>query len=431
MQDIPIGALLGVLVLLIFFSAFFSAAEIAVMSINRYRLRHLVESGNRAARLVESLLARPDRLLGIILLGNNFVNIAASSVATILAIRLYGEAGIVVAAMILTIVILIFAEVGPKTLAAMHPERIAFPAGVILKPLLTLLYPLVWLINILANQMLRLFGVTVGERRQELSSEELRAAVREAGSLIPESHQTMLLGILDLEKTTVEDVMVPRNRIQGVDLDQEWDEVEEQIMASRYTRLPIYRGSLDNIVGMMHLRKALNLAGNKSLSPETLEKIISEPYFIPKGTPLNTQLLNFREAKRRRGLVIDEYGDILGLVTLEEILEEIIGEFTTSAHGISDDFRAQSDGSYIIKGSASLRDLNRQLGWHLPTKDSRTVNGLITEFLETIPEVGTSLMLNGYAVDIVKTRGTAVEVARIVPLRRKDDGPEHDSTETV
>jgi Mg2+/Co2+ transporter CorB len=429
LQDIPIGALFGVLVLLIFLSAFFSAAEIAVMSINRYRLRHLVENGHRAARVVEALLARPDRLLGIILLGNNFVNIAASSVATILAIRVHGEGGIVVAAMMLTVVILIFAEVGPKTLAAMHPERIALPAGLVLKPLLTLLYPVVWLINIMANQLLRLFGVTVGERRQELSTEELRTAVREAGSLIPESHQSMLLGILDLEKTTVEEVMVPRNRIQGIDLDQDWDEVETQIMASRYTRLPVYRGSLDNIVGMMHLRKALNLAGSKNLSPETLDKIISDPYFIPKGTPLNTALLNFREARRRRALVIDEYGDILGLVTLEEILEEVIGEFTTSTHGISEDVRAQDDGSYIIKGSASLRDLNRQLGWHLPTKDSRTLNGLITEYLETIPEAGTSLMLNGYAVEIVKTRGTAVEVARLIPQRRKEDDLDQETGE--
>lgn len=421
MQDIPIGALLTALVLLIFLSAFFSASEIAVMSINRYRLRHLVESGHRGARVVDALLARPDRLLGIILLGNNFVNIAASSVATILAIRLYGEAGILAAAVLLTIVILIFAEVGPKTLAAMHPERIAFPAGMILRPLLTVLYPLVWLINILANLVLRIFGVTVGARAQELSMEELRAAVREAGSLIPESHQNMLLGILDLEKTSVEEVMVPRNRIQGIDLDKDWGEIEEQIMSSRYTRLPVYRSSLDNIVGIVHLRKALNLAGNKNLTMETLEKIIAEPYFIPKGTPLNTQLLNFRDAKRRRGLVIDEYGDILGLVTLEEILEEIVGEFTTSAHGIGEGYRLQDDGSYIVKGSTSLRDLNRQLDWHLPTKGQHTLNGMITEYLEAIPEVGTSLLVDDYAVEVLRTRGTAVEVARIIPQRRNDD----------
>lgn len=421
MQSIPIGAFFGVLVFLIFLSAFFSASEIALMSINRYRLRHLVDSGHRAARIVDKLLARPDRLLGIILLGNNFVNIAASSVATILAIRLYGESGILAAAVMLTVVILIFAEVGPKTLAAMHPERVAFPAAYVLRFLLAILHPLVWTINIISNQMLKLFGISVGKRGQELSSEELRAAVREAGSLIPKSHQAMLLGILDLEKTTVEDVMVPRNRIQGVDLDHEWDDVVEQIMNSRYTRLPVYRGSLDKVVGTLHLRKALNLAGTKNLTPETLDKIISKPYFIPKGTPLNTQLLNFRAANRRRGLVVNEYGDILGLVSLEEILEEIIGEFTADRHGISDDYRLQDDGSYIVKGSASLRDLNRRLGWQLPTGESKTLNGLITEYLETIPEAGTSVMLGGYAVDIVRTKGTAIEIARIFPQRRKED----------
>lgn len=421
MHSVPIGALFGALVFLIFLSAFFSASEIAMMSINRYRLRHLVERGHRSARLVDALLSRPDRLLGIILLGNNFVNIAASSIATILAIRLYDESGIFAAAIMLTIVILIFAEVGPKTLAATYPEKIAFPAVYILKPLLTLLYPLVWSINIVSNQMLKAFGFNIKQRGQELTSDELRIAVREAGSLIPKTHQSMLLGILDLEKTKVEDVMVPRNRIQGIDLDQPWDMIVEQITNSRFTRLPVYRGNLDKIVGMLHVRKALNLVGAKNLNPETLDKIIAEPYYIPNGTPLTTQLINFRASKHRRGLVVNEYGDILGLVSLEEILEEIIGEFTAGSRSIGDDFSAQEDGSYIIKGSASLRDLNRRLGWHLPTGKSKTLNGLITEYLETIPKAGTSVMLSGYAVDIIRIKGTAIEIARIMPQRRDDD----------
>ncbi len=421
MHSVPIGALFGALVFLIFLSAFFSASEIAMMSINRYRLRHLVERGHRSARLVEALLSRPDRLLGIILLGNNFVNIAASSIATILAIRLYDESGIFAAAIMLTIVILIFAEVGPKTLAATYPEKIAFPAVYILKPLLTLLYPLVWSINIVSNQMLKAFGINIKQRGQELTSDELRIAVREAGSLIPKTHQSMLLGILDLEKTKVEDVMVPRNRIQGIDLDQPWDMIVEQITNSRFTRLPVYRGNLDQMVGTLHVRKALNLVGAKNLNPDTLDKIIVEPYYIPNGTPLTTQLINFRASKHRRGLVVNEYGDILGLVSLEEILEEIIGEFTAGTRSFSDDFSAQDDGSYIIKGSASLRDLNRRLGWHLPTGKSKTLNGLITEYLETIPKAGTSVMLSGYAVDIIRIKGTAIEIARIMPQRRDDD----------
>lgn len=421
MHSIPIGILFGLLVFLIFLSAFFSASEIAVMSINRYRLKHLSDSGNSAAKKVSLLLEHPDRLLGVILLGNNLVNNFAAAIATLLAIRLYGESAIYASTVMLTIVILIFAEVGPKTLAVIKPEKIAFPAAFVLKPLQTVSYPVTWLINIIANQMLRIVGVSLKERSHELSGDELRVAVKEAGALIPKSHQTMLLGILDLEKTTVEDVMVPRNRIQGIDLDQEWDGVVDQIMNSRYTRLPVYHSSLDNIVGTLHLRKALNLAGSKNLTPEALEKIIAEPYFIPKGTPLNTQLLNFRAARKRRGLVVNEYGDILGLVALEEILEEIVGEFTVGALGISDDFRAQDDGSYMVKGSASLRDLNRRLGWHLPTNESKTLNGLITEYLETIPESGTSIMLSGYTVDIIRTKGTAIEIARVIPQRRKED----------
>ncbi|MFV1996800.1 MAG: HlyC/CorC family transporter [Acidiferrobacterales bacterium] len=421
MYSIPISVLTGLLVFLILLSAFFSASEIAVMSINRYRLKHLADGGNSAAIKISRLLEHPDRLLGVILLGNNLVNNSAAAIATLLAIRLYGESAIYASTVMLTIVILIFAEVGPKTLAVINPEKVAFPAAFILKPLQTVSYPVTWLINIIANQMLRIVGVSLKQRTHELSGDELRVAVKEAGALIPKSHQTMLLGILDLEKTTVEDVMVPRNRIQGIDLDQEWDSVVDQIMNSRYTRLPVYHGSLDNIVGTLHLRKALNLAGSKNLTAEALKKIIAEPYFIPKGTPLNTQLLNFRSARKRRGLVVNEYGDILGLVALEEILEEIVGEFTVGALGISDDFRIQDDGSYMVKGSASLRDLNRRLGWHLPIEESKTLNGLITEYLETIPETGTSIMLSGYTVDIIRTKGTAIEIARVIPLRRKED----------
>jgi Mg2+/Co2+ transporter CorB len=424
LQEAPIGALFGGLVFLILLSAFFSAAEISMMSLNRYRLRHLADTGHRGAQLVMRLLERPDRLLGIILLGNNFVNILASSVATILALRLYGENAIALAAGLLTLVILIFAEVGPKTVAAVHPDRVAFPAAYVLRPLLKLLYPLVWFINLNANLMLKAFGVSLDQRTHSLSSEELRAAVREAGALIPEAHQAMLLGILDLEKTEVDDVMVPRNKIYGIDLEDEWDDIVEQIMSSRFTRIAVYRGSLDNIVGMIHLRKALNLAGSKNLTRESLNQIIAEPYFIPTGTTLNTQLLNFREARRRRGLVVDEYGDILGLVTLEEILEEIVGEFTTRTYGASEDYTPEPQGSYLVKGGATLRTLNRRLGWDLPTGESRTLNGLITEYLEHLPETGTSLMIAGYAIEILRTRGTAVDVARIVPPGKTESAGE-------
>ncbi|MBI3575076.1 MAG: HlyC/CorC family transporter [Gammaproteobacteria bacterium] len=416
MADISLSVLIGALVFLIVLSAFFSAAEIGLMTLNRYRLRHLEQSGHRGARLASRLLARPDRLLGLILLGNNFANIAASSVATLLALELYGEKAIAIAAGLLTFVILVFAEVAPKTLAALNPERVAFPAAYVLAPLLRVLYPLVWLTNILANLFLRTFGVSVHRQRShEVTAEELRALVREANVLIPASHQDMLLAILDLEKVTVDEVMVPRNRIEGVDLDADWDDIVRQLTGGRYTRLPAYRGSLDNVVGIVHIRRVLNLMHENRLDRATFDQLIVEPYFIPAGTPLNTQLLNFKQAKRRLGLVVDEYGDIQGLVTLDMILEEVVGDFTTRTLGQIEDVHPAPDGSFLVRGSVSLRDLNRQLGWELPTEASHTLNGLILEYLEDIPEPGTSLMVHGYAVEILRTRGTAIELARVRP----------------
>ena len=416
MSDIPLGVFIGALIFLIVLSAFFSAAEIGLMTLNRYRLRHLEATGHRGARLASRLLERPDRLLGVILLGNNFANIAASSIATLIALDIYGEKAIAAAAGLLTFVILVFSEVAPKTLAALNPERVAFPAAYVLAPLLRVLYPLVWLTNVLANLLLRAFGVSVRRKpSHEITAEELRALVREADVLIPQSHQDMLLAILDLEKVTVDEVMVPRNRIEGVNLDVEWDDLVRQLTGSRYTRLPAYRGSLDNVVGIVHIRRVLNLMHENRLDRAALDQLIVEPYFIPSGTPLNTQLLNFKQARRRLGLVVDEYGDIQGLVTLDMILEEIVGDFTTRALGQIEDVHPAPDGSFLVRGGVSLRDLNRQLGWALPTESSRTLNGLILEYLEDIPEPGTSLMVHGYTVEILRTRGTAIELARVRP----------------
>lgn len=415
MDDAPIGVLAFALALLIVLSAFFSASEIGMMALNRYRLRHLVESGHRRARIVDRLLRRPDRLLGVILLGNNFANLAASALATVIALRLWGDAAIAVATALLTITVLIFAEVAPKTIAAMHPERVAFPAALVLRPLLLVCYPLVWLINALANLLLRVCGVSLTRTRAQISADELRFAVMEAGALIPEAHQAMLLAILDLEKITVEDVMVPRGEIQAIDLDIDWEDILEQIGRVRFTRLPVYHGSLDNVAGMVHVRDIVGRMHENKLTRELLMAAVREPYFIPEGTPLATQLLNFKQVKRRIGLVVNEYGDIRGLVTLDEILEEIVGDFSTAAIGKLEDIHPQADGSYLVKGAASIRELNRKLGWQLPSEGSRTLNGLITEYLEDIPEPGTSLVLGGYLIEITRTRGTAVEVARIRP----------------
>jgi len=416
LADFSTGTLVGALTCLILLSAFFSGAEIALMTINRYRLRHLADSGHRGARVAAKLLERPDRLLGVILVGNNFANIAASSVATLLALELYGEHAVAIAAFLLTFVVLVFAEVAPKTYAALQPERMAYPAAFVLRPLLLALYPIVWLVNAMGNLLLRLLGVSVlAKTPTEVTAEELKALVREADVLLPKSHQEMLLAILELEKLRVDDVMVPRNKIVGIDLDAEWDEIVSTLTSIRFTRIPAYRRSLDNIVGVLHVRRVLNLVREERLNIESLTEALIEPYFIPSGTPLNTQLLNFQKVKRRIGLVVDEYGDIQGLVTLDEILEEIVGDFTARAIGQRDDVQPQPDGSYLVRGTIGLRDLNRTLGWNLPLEESRTLNGWITEYLEDLPEPGTSLMLHGYVVEILRTRGTSVEVARIRP----------------
>jgi len=418
MDDIPLSALFGALVFLVLLSAFFSAAEISLVTLNRYRLRHQAESGHRGARLASQLLERPDRLIGVILLGSNLVNALFAALTTVTVIRLWGEkdSAIGIATLIIWLVILILTDLAPKTLAALHPERIAYPSAYVLRPLLKLSYPVVWFINLLANGLLRLLGVRVQARATEkLSTGELKALVLEAGVLMPETHQDMLLAILELEKLTVDDVMVPRGEIEGIDLDVDWDDIVNQLSASHYTRLPVYRGSLEHISGMVHLRKVFNLMRHGTLTREAFTQVIVEPYFVPKGTPLHTQLLNFKHSRQRIGLVVDEYGDLLGLVTLQDILEEIVGEFTTQAPGIDQDIHPQADGSFLVHGGINIRDLNRKLDWNLPTDGPKTLNGAIVEYLEEIPEPGTSLQLNGYSIEIVRTRGTAVHLARIQP----------------
>jgi len=423
LEEIPIGALFGVLVVLLLLSGFFSGSETGLMTLNRYRLRHLAKARHPGAVRAAKLLERPDRLIGLILLGNNFVNILASSIATLIALRLGGEGAIAVATFLLTLVVLIFSEVAPKTLAAMHPERVAFPAAFVYQPLLRLLYPLVWFINAIANRLLRLLGVNPADAATlSLSSEELRTVVNEAGAMIPQRHQRMLLSILDLEKVTVEDIMVPRNEIVGIDIEDDWEAIEELLVHSQFTKLPVYRNSIDNVIGVLFLRNVLHLMTQERIAREDLLAIVREPYFVPEGTPLNKQLINFQRAKRRIGLVVDEYGEIMGLVTLEDILEEIVGEFTTGPSDLSRDIHPQEDGSYLVDGGTHIRDLNRLLKWELPTTGPKTLNGLILEHMETIPEPGTSMLLSGYPVEIVQTKDNAVKTIRIRPrLARRSE----------
>lgn len=385
------------------------------MSLNRYRLRHLADKKHKGAMRAFRLLEKPEKLIGLILLGNNFVNILASAIATIIGIRLLGEAGILAATAILTVVILIFAEVTPKTLAAMHPEKFALPATLILEPLLRLLYPFVWFVNLSSKLIFKIFGIRQTTGSDKLSSEELRIVVNEAATMIPKGHQKMLLSILDLEKIAIDDIMVPRNEIIGVDLEDDWSDIIKQLAETQHTRLPVYEGDIDHIVGIIHIRRALRFFHMEDTTKEDFKKIIREAYYVPTGTPLNTQLLNFQRERRRNAMVVNEYGDILGLVTLEDILEEIVGEFTTDPSATRKDVQTKEDGTYLIDGSITVRELNKILDWKLPTEGPKTLNGLIIEYLEHIPDPGTSMMLENYPIEIIQTTKNAVKTVQIDP----------------
>ena len=395
-------------------SAFFSSSETGLMSLNRYRLKHLAAKNHGGAKRAMLLLERPDKLITLILLGNNFVNILITQLATYIGYRLYGEAGIAISAGVLTLVILLFAEVTPKTLAATYPEKIAMPAAYIYQPLGKILMPLVVVINWLTKLILKLFLISDKNLDNDaLNSEELRVAVNETSGLIPDSHRDMLLSIIDLEKVTVDDIMVPRSEIIGIDLEDDWHETLKLITNLSYTRIPIYSGNIDNMVGTALMRRILPLILNDEFNPDSLVDLTRKGYFIPEKTPLTTQLLNFRKNKRRIAFVVDEYGDIQGLVTIEDILEEIVGEFTTDPSALHQDFFQDVDGSYLIDGSTHIRDINRNLGIWLPVEGPRTLNGLILEHMEFIPEAGTSLKIHGYPIEIMQVKNNMVKTARI------------------
>jgi len=406
--------ILGILVLV---SAYFSGSETGMMSLNRYRLRHLEKQKHKGAKRVSKLLSRPDRLIGLILIGNNLVNIAASAIATVIGLRLFGDMGILISTIVLTLVILIFAEVTPKTLAALYPEKIAFPSSILLSLLLKLLFPLVVVVNWITNGFLMILGINAEQREQHsLSSEELRTVVNESGALLHQRDQDMLVSILDLEKVSVEDIMIPRSELVGIDVNDDWKRIQKQLTQANHTRVLLYRDSIDDVVGYIHARDALKLLSKSQFSKATLLRAVRELYFIPEGTPLNIQLLKFQHAKERLGLVVDEYGDIQGLVTLEDILEEIVGDFTTTmTPTTSDEVTLQPDGSYLVDGSASIRDINKEMSWQLPTDGPKTLNGLIIEYLEEIPQSNISLRIAGYPVEIIDVADNMIKSVRVMP----------------
>jgi Mg2+/Co2+ transporter CorB len=415
-DDVPLAALFGVLVVLLLLSAFFSGSETALMSLNRYQMRHKARAGHRGARLAETLLKRPDRLIGLILLGNNLVNFSAASLVAIIALKIGGQPAVALGTLILTLVVLIFSEAAPKTLAALHPERIAFPAAIVYYPLLKITYPIVWLTNIVSNGVLYLFGVREGDANtHSLTREELRTVVFEATARISRKYRSMLISILDLEKVTVDDVMVPHNEIVGIDLDDSNEEIIDVIEKSEHTRLPVYRDTIDNVVGLLHLRRLANIAHRQEFDKNMLESLVSEPYYVPEGTPLSTQLVQFQKSRQRIALVVDEYGDIQGIVTLEDILEEIVGEFTTDPSSDDTDIVRESQNTFLVDGTANIREINRAMDWTLPTDGPKTLNGLIVEYLEDIPEPGTGLKIEGYPIEIVETNENRIRTARIYP----------------
>jgi len=420
MVEIPLGSLYITLVILIILSGFFSSSETGLMALNKYRLRHLAKQGHRGARTAQKLLQKPDRLIGLILLGNNLVNILAASIATVIGIRLFGSNGIWIAPMVLTVVVLIFAEVAPKTVAAVHPERIAFPASYVLTILLKVLYPVVWLVNSLSNFVLKPFKVRTNvDVIERLNREELRTLVQEGG-MIPRDHQRMLVNILNLEQATVEDVMTPRQDIVGINLDDDWEDILIQLTQTVYTRLPVFRESIDQVEGLLHIRAVIAELAHGALTFDNLKRSVRKPYFIPEGTGLTQQLLEFQSRERQMGLVVDEYGDIQGLVTLDDILEEIVGEYTSDSRARTRYVRKLDDGNYLVDGIITIRALNRKTGWDLPEEEASTLNGLLLEELADIPAGNTSIRIGRHIMTIVEIKDNVISKVMVKPNQAPD-----------
>ncbi|WMY75350.1 HlyC/CorC family transporter [Buttiauxella selenatireducens] len=419
MEHISTTTLIVTLIIMVVVSAYFSGSETGMMTLNRYKLRHLAKQGNRSAKRVEKLLRKPDRLISLVLIGNNLVNILASAIGTIVGMRLYGDAGVAIATGILTFVVLVFAEVLPKTIAALYPEKVAFPSSFLLGPLQILMMPLVWLLNIITRMLMRLMGIkNVSTVSSALNKDELRTLVHESHSKISRRNQDMLLSVLDLEKMNVDDIMVPRNEIVGIDINDDWKSIVRQLTHSPHGRIVLYRDTLDDAISMLRVREAYRLMTEKQeFTKETLLRASDEIYFVPEGTPLSVQLVKFQRNKKKVGLVVDEYGDIQGLVTVEDILEEIVGDFTTSmSPTLAEEVTPQNDGSVIIEGSANVREINKAFNWTLPEDEARTVNGMLLEELQEIPAIDTRVRLSHYDIDILDVQDNMIKQVRVTPV---------------
>lgn len=417
MNDVPISALLGSLFLLLILSGIFSGAETAMMAANRYRLRHAAQNGNRGAKQAIALLAKTDKLLGLILLGNTLLNAAAATLTGYIALALFGESewALEIGTLCITFALLVVAEITPKVICANHADRLAPLLSYVLTPLLRLSYPIIWFVNLFVSALLKMLNLSPGRMHGEakLSPEELRSLVLESTNLMPKKHQTILTSLFELNSITVEDVMTPRGSIEILDIDQAWNEVREQLATSHHSRLPVCRGSLDQLVGLLPVRRLLSSLGIPEFDEATLIQQLQPPYYIPAGTPVFSQLAFFQENRQRIGFVIDEYGEILGLLTLEDIIEEFVGEFTTSMPGLGHELTWSAEGDAVVEGTRQLRDINRMLDLNFPTDGPKTLNGLILEHFQDIPEAGIGLKLAGIPVEILQTQDRSVVTAKI------------------
>ena len=424
-DEASLGILIFSFLALIVASAYFSSSETGMMSLNKYRMNHLRRGQHAGATRASKLLEKPDKLIGVILIGNNFVNFLAASIASSITILILGEPAPFTTAIVLTLVVLIFAEVTPKTIAALYPERIAYPSSIVLGVLLKVLYPIVWAVNFVSNTLVRTLGFhpQADSSDQQLSQEELRTVVHESESRLPKKRQGMLLNILDLEKVQVDQIMVPRNEVTGLDIEDAMEDILEQIASAQHTRLPVYRKDIDNIVGVLHMRSAGRLIKTENLNKAAIIQETTEPYFIPDSTPLHTQLFNFQSKKLRLAVVVDEFGAVKGIVTLEDILEEIVGEFTTDLADSNRDIFAQEDGSYLIDGGTSIRDINRTLSWQLDSESANTLNGILMEVLQSIPDASVGVKLDGYYAEILQVKDNVFRTVKMREVTPQENLP--------
>ena len=413
--------LLASIVFLLFLSAFFSGVETAMMSLNRYRLKYLVKENDKGAIRADKLLKRPDRLLGVILIGNNFVNILAASLTTVLCLNLFGDSGVVIGSIVLTLIILVFAEITPKTFAALNSEKVALPASLILKYLQKILRPLVLFVNFFSNFFMRLLGTKNTSINEDLSPEELKSVLENSGDLIPKKYQDMLISVLELDKVSVDEVMTQRSEIIGIDINQPIENILSTLQNNQKDFLPIYNESLDDLRGVIDLYGITSFLSNENKSIESLIDSLDEAYFIPENTPLSTQLFNFQKNKKTVAVIIDEYGSVKGLVTIKDVLEEIVGELATDIDRETVEIMEQKDGSYLIDASIPLRELNKKLNWQLPINGAKTLNGLIIDQVETIPENNIKIEIDNYAIETVLIRNNMIKIARVLQIKQEDE----------